>query len=302
MNIPAHEPVLLAEVLEILRPQRGGVYLDATVGLGGHAQAILEESTPSGCLIALDRDPDAVAFVRQRLADYGERVKVFHASFDALEAVLQKAGVEEVEGVLMDLGMSSYQLDASGRGFSFRWDEPLDMRMDPTRGITAEELLRRSDTATLEFLFRVYGEERYSWRLAEAITARRRREPLRTTSDLVRLIEEVLPPRTSRIHPATRIFQALRIAVNDELRQLEEALPQALRRLCVGGTLIVIAFHSLEDRIVKRVFREATQTVGEFESVTKKPWVPSEEERRRNPRSRSAKLRALRRLHRPKSS
>lgn len=302
MNTPLHEPVLLAEVLEVLRPERGGIYLDATVGLGGHAQAILEESAPSGRLIAIDRDPDAVAFVRRRLAAYGDRVRVFHATFDALEAVLQRAGVEEVDGVLMDLGVSSYQLDASGRGFSFRWDEPLDMRMDPTRGKTAEELLRRGETAALEFLFRVYGEERFSRRLAEAIVARRRREPFRTTGDLVRLIEEVLPSRPGRIHPATRVFQALRIAVNDELRQLEEALPQALRRLRVGATLVVISFHSLEDRIVKRAFREATKVGGDYELVTKKPWVPSEEERRRNPRSRSAKLRALRCLHRSKSS
>jgi len=300
MNNIHHEPALVAEVVEAIQPRRGGVYLDATVGLGGHAAAILERSAPSGRLIGLDRDPHALALARERLAPYGERVTLVQAAFASLEETLKRLGVHAVDGALMDLGVSSYQLEASGRGFSFQRDEPLDMRMDPTGGATAAELLRQSDAATLEYLFRVYGEERLSRRLAEAIVEARRRNPIRTTGDLVRVVERIVPGR-GRLHPATRVFQALRIAVNDELGQLETALPAALKALALGGTLVVIAFHSLEDRLVKRTFRAASKREGDYELLTKKPIVPSESERRRNPRCRSAKLRAIRRVNGSKS-
>jgi 16S rRNA (cytosine1402-N4)-methyltransferase len=306
MNTVRHEPVLLAEVVEAIQPRGGGVYLDATAGLGGHAEAILDRSAPSGRLVGLDRDPDAVAFARERLSSYGDRVTLVHAAFDSLDDVLRAQDIAVVDGALMDLGMSSYQLDASARGFSFRSDEPLDMRMDPTGGETAADILRYRDAVTLEYLFRVYGEERYSRRVADAIVATRRREPLRTTGELARLVERLVPVSgrhiRHRIHPATRVFQALRIAVNDELGQLERALPKALSALDIGATFAVISFHSLEDRIVKRAFRTAAKDGGDYELVAKKPFVASDDERHQNPRSRSAKLRVIRRVNRSKSS
>lgn len=301
-----------AEVLELLAPHGGGIYLDGTVGGGGHARLILEASGPDGRLVGLDRDPAALAAAAAVLAPYAGRAELRQGSFAELAGHLDEVGVDKVDGILLDLGVSSYQLDTPGRGFSFRDDGPLDMRMDPTRGQTAAELLAGATAEELKRIFREYGEERWAGRIAREIVRTRTIEPLTTTRQLAELVCRAVPGghQPQRIHPATRIFQALRIAVNGELDALAAGLTAALARLRPGGRLVVISFHSLEDRMVKQVLREAARscvcpprlpvcTCGKTAIVkilTPRGVRPAEAEVIANPRARSAVLRAAQRL------
>jgi 16S rRNA (cytosine1402-N4)-methyltransferase len=282
---------MVAEVLEHLEPSRGGVFVDCTVGLGGHARALLEAGATR--LIGFDRDPAAVEAARTALKAFGERVEVVHADYRRLNAVLDERGVGQVNGVLADLGVSSMQLDEPGRGFSFRQDDPLDMRMDTTAGPTAAEALRGVDERTLADLIYEFGEERHSRRIARAIVAAREQASLETTRQLADIVRRAIPRKGySRIDPATRTFQAIRIWVNRELEGLDGFLGDAARRLAVNGRMAVITFHSLEDRIAKHTLR-ALQAEGFGLWIrTKRPVVPGEAEIERNPRARSAKLRA----------
>ncbi|HXD16864.1 MAG TPA: 16S rRNA (cytosine(1402)-N(4))-methyltransferase RsmH [Vicinamibacterales bacterium] len=288
---PLHEPVMVAEVLEHLEPSRGGVFVDCTVGLGGHARALLEAGATR--LIGFDRDPAAVEAARIALQPFGERVEVVHADYRQLNAVLDERGVGQVNGVLADLGVSSMQLDEPGRGFSFRQDDPLDMRMDTTAGPTAAEALRGVDERTLADLIYEFGEERHSRRIARAIVAAREQAPLETTGQLADIVRRAIPRKGySRIDPATRTFQAIRIWVNGELEGLDGFLGDAARRLAVNGRLAVITFHSLEDRIAKHTLRALQAEAFGLRIRTKRPVVAGEAEIERNPRARSAKLRA----------
>ncbi len=267
--------------------------IDGTVGMGGHAEAVLHATGHGVRLLGLDVDPDAVARAQARLAPFAERVTLRHASFRDLAAVAADAGVEQVRSILLDLGMSSYQLEASGRGFSFQTDEPLDMRLDPTGGEPAAALLNHRREDEIARILAEYGEEPHARRIARAIVARR---PLRTTTDLVDAVKRAVPraawPR--RLHVATRTFQAVRMAVNDEPEALRQALPQGAELLAPSGRLGVISFHSGEDRIVKRTFR-ALAPAG-YAELEPSPLTPGVDEVRANPRARSAKLRVLERL------
>jgi 16S rRNA (cytosine1402-N4)-methyltransferase len=282
---------MVAEVLEHLEPSRGGLFIDCTVGLGGHARALLEGGASR--LIGLDRDPAAVDAARGALSGFGDRVDVVHADYRRLNAVLDERGVTKVDGVLVDLGVSSMQLDAPGRGFSFRQDAPLDMRMDTTAGPTAAEAIREVDERTLADLIYEFGEERHSRRVARAIVAARVQAPIETTGRLADIVRRAIPRKGySRIDPATRTFQAIRIWVNRELEGLDAFLGDAARRLAVDGRMVVITFHSLEDRIAKHTLRALQNDDFGLRIRTKRPMVPGEAEVERNPRARSAKLRA----------
>jgi len=284
---------MVAEVLEHLAPERGGVFVDCTVGLGGHARALLEGGASR--LVGLDRDPAALAEAGARLQSYGERVQLIHADYRGLDDVLDSRGLVGVDGLLADLGVSSMQFDAPGRGFSFRRDEPLDMRMDTTRGPTAAEAIQEVDERTLADVIYEFGEERQSRRIARAIVTARARAPITTTGQLADVVRRAIPTRGyTRIDPATRTFQAIRIWVNRELEGLDLFLAHAARRLRPGGRMAVIGFHSLEDRVVKHTLR-SLQVAGDVTIRTKRPLVPSEAEVERNPRARSAKLRAAER-------
>jgi 16S rRNA (cytosine1402-N4)-methyltransferase len=292
----SHEPVLTREVLEMLAPGRGGLFVDCTVGAGGHSLALLEAGATR--LIALDRDPSALVVAAEALQAFRDRVDLVHADFRELDAVLDARGVGTIQGALADLGVSSMQLEGLGRGFSFQRDEPLDMRMDTTASRSAAALIRQSSEVELAGVISQYGEERHARRVARAIVQARERAPIDTTGQLADLVRRAIPRRGwSRIDPATRTFQAVRIWVNQELEGLEQFLVRLLRRLATGGRAAVIAFHSLEDRIVKHTFR-SLERAGDVPArvLTKKPIVPSEEEIARNPRARSAKLRAIERL------
>jgi 16S rRNA (cytosine1402-N4)-methyltransferase len=292
----SHEPVLTREVLEMLAPGRGGLFVDCTVGAGGHSLALLEAGATR--LIALDRDPSALVVAAEALQAFRDRVDLVHADFRELDAVLDARGVGTIQGTLADLGVSSMQLEGPGRGFSFQRDEPLDMRMDTTASRNAAALIRQSSEVELAGVISQYGEERHARRVARAIVQARERAPIDTTGQLADLVRRAIPRRGwSRIDPATRTFQAFRIWVNQELEGLEQFLVRLLRRLATGGRAAVIAFHSLEDRIVKHTFR-SLERAGDVPArvLTKKPIVPSEEEIARNPRARSAKLRAIERL------
>jgi 16S rRNA (cytosine1402-N4)-methyltransferase len=307
---PPHLPVLPAEVLDALRPHSGGVYVDCTVGAAGHAAAILDASAPDGRLLGIDADPDALDLAAARLRPYGERVRLAHANYRDLDAVLAETRTPPADGMLMDLGVSSMQLDRPERGFSFQADGPLDMRLDQTGGVPASDLVNTLPERELADLIFEYGEERLSRRLARAIVERRARAPFRTTADLARTVAAAVHGRPGGIHPATRTFQALRIAVNGELVGLREALPKAVDALAPGGRLAVISFHSLEDRIVKRHFAAESGRCAcppglpvcrcgaraRLRVLTRKPLVATEAERRANPRSRSAKLRVAEKL------
>jgi 16S rRNA (cytosine1402-N4)-methyltransferase len=290
-----HLPVLLDEVLAWLEPARGGRYVDATVGNGGHAAAILEAAAPDGRLLGLDADPDAVEIARRTLAPFGERATIVNESFRTMADAVRAHESAPVDGILMDLGISSRQLDVGGRGFSFRRDEPLDMRLDPSRGESAADLLNRADESEIADILYQYGEEYRSRRVARAIVHQRARTPFATTTDLVQAVEHALGPKRGRTHPATKSFQAIRIAVNDELGALEAALPMAAGLLAEGGRLAVISFHSLEDRRVKQFFRAGGTDAAPLTELTRKPIVPSAAEVERNPRARSAKLRVAER-------
>jgi len=287
-----HKPVMVAEVLEHLQPSRGGVFVDGTAGLGGHARALLEAGASQ--LVGVDRDPAAVEVARERLREFGDRARVVHGDYRDLPAILDREGVGAVDGILLDLGVSSMQLDAPGRGFSFRRDEPLDMRMDTSAGATAAEAIAGADEKTLADVIYELGEDRHARRIARAIVEARLRAPITTTGRLADVVRRAVPRRGyTRIDPATRTFQAVRIWVNRELDGLGDCLVAASARLAPGGRLVVITFHSLEDRIVKHVLRslQAAGTHG-LRVLTKRPLVPSAAETERNPRARSAKLRA----------
>jgi 16S rRNA (cytosine1402-N4)-methyltransferase len=290
-----HEPVMVPEVLAMLAPERGGVFVDCTVGLGGHSRALLEAGATR--ILGLDRDETALAIARDTLAAFGDRVDLAHADYRDLDRVLDARGIVDVDGALADLGVSSMQLDAEGRGFSFRRDEPLDSRMDRGAGPTAADLLRDVDETTLADVIFRFGEERYSRRVARAIVTARRDGPIATTGQLAAIVRRAVPHRGyQRIDPATRTFQAIRIWVNRELDGLDTFLGTAVRRLRQGARLVVITFHSLEDRIVKHAFRALTAGTDALRILTKRPLVPADDERDRNPRARSAKLRAIERL------
>jgi 16S rRNA (cytosine1402-N4)-methyltransferase len=281
---------MVAEVLAHLEPARGGVFLDATVGLGGHGRALLAGGASR--LIGLDRDPEAIARAGEILAPWGDRVLLVHADYRAFEAVLDEAGLDLLDGVLADLGVSSMQLDEPGRGFSFRRDDPLDMRMDTSEGATLADLLAAVDERTLADVIYSFGEERHARRVARAILAARAAAPLETTGQLAEVVRRAVPRKGySRIDPATRTFQALRIWVNGELDGLDVFVTHAAMRLRPGGRLVVIAFHSLEDRVVKHTLR-ALQASGVLALRTKRPIGPGPDEVAGNPRARSAKLRA----------
>jgi 16S rRNA (cytosine1402-N4)-methyltransferase len=289
-----HVPVMTARVSEFLRPERGGLFVDCTVGLGGHSRALLEAGATR--VIGLDRDPDALARARETLAPWGDRVELVHADYRALEEVLDARQIARVDGALADLGVSSMQFDAPGRGFSFQRDERLDMRMDQSAGDTAADLVARSSERELADAIFQYGEERFSRRIARALVAARREAPVETTGRLASIVRRAIPRRgPMRIDPATRTFQALRIWVNRELDGLDRFVEAAARRLRAGARLVVITFHSLEDRIVKHTLRALQQRDGLVQVLTKKPIVASDEEVERNPRARSAKLRAAER-------
>ncbi len=309
-----HEPVLAQEVLRYLAPRPGGIYVDATVGGGGHAALILSQGGPGTRLIGLDRDPAALAASQDRLQTWAPNVALRRGNFAQLEAlvapVLEAWGVSGVDGVLFDLGVSSPQLDNPQRGFTYRADAPLDMRMDPTQGPTAADLVNRLSAAELRRILWEYGEERWAPRIAAFIEDRRRRAPILTTGELEDVVKAAIPARARRAggHPARRTFQALRIAVNGELEALTLALPQAVRLLRPGGRLVVISFHSLEDRLVKRTLAALAGGAADRETwphgasggllrlLTRKPVVPTEDEVARNSRARSAKLRAAERI------
>ena len=290
-----HEPVLTAEAIALLAPERGGLFVDCTVGLGGHAEALLGAGASK--VLGLDRDREALRIAAERLAAFGDRVELVHADYRDLPRVLDERGVAGVAGALADLGVSSMQLDAEGRGFSFRRDEPLDMRMDQSQGPTAADLIRETGEEELANVIFEHGEERYSRRIARAIVEMRRTTAITTTGQLAQLVRRAVPHRGyQRIDPATRTFQALRIWVNRELEQLDAFLANACSRLLAGARLVVITFHSLEDRIVKHAFRALAQGRAALQVLTRRPIVPGDAEIERNPRARSAKLRAIERL------
>ena len=267
----------------------GAVVLDATVGLGGHAEALLEAAGPTGQLIGIDRDPEALEQAQVRLKRFQEQMKLIHASFGQLAVVLEELGVRQLDAALFDLGVSSFQLETAQRGFSFLREGPLDMRMDITQGRSAAEIVNRLSAHELADIIRQLGQERWASRIARAIVKHR---PFSTTTGLAEVIQQAVPGqgRTYRIHPATRTFQAIRIAVNQELDLLPQGLHQAIERLKSGGRIAVLAYHSLEDRIVKTLFKEKA-AAGALEILTRKPIRPSPEEVGRNVRSRSARLR-----------
>ena len=290
-----HEPVMVDEVLALLAPGRGGVFIDCTVGLGGHSAALLSAGVTR--LIALDRDEDALTIARDKLARFADRVELVHSDYRDLASVLDARQIAAVDGILADLGVSSLQLDAEGRGFSFRRDEPLDMRMDRTQGPTAADLIADTDETDLANAIFQFGEERHSRRVARAIVHARRTARIETTGVLADIVRRAVPTRGyQRIDPATRTFQALRILVNRELDGLDAFLGEAARRLLAGARFAVITFHSLEDRIVKHTFRALAAAGDAWRVLTRKPVVPGDEEIARNPRARSAKLRAIERL------
>ena len=277
----------------LLRPRHGGWVIDGTVGMGGHAEAMLERSGADVRLLGLDADPGALEQAGARLGRFGDRVRLVHASFADLDATAATHGVSEARAILLDLGVSSWQLDAAGRGFSFQRDEPLDMRLDPTRGRTAAELVNQLPEAELARILHEYGEERYARRIARVIV---RRRPLATTGDLVAAVRAAVPrPAWPRhLHVATRTFQAVRMAVNDEPGALRRALEAGPRLLARGGRLGIISFHSGEDRMVKQTFRTLERTG--YAQLEPSPLTPGDDEVRANPRARSAKLRVLERL------
>jgi 16S rRNA (cytosine1402-N4)-methyltransferase len=301
-NAPGHEPVMLEECISALQVQRGGRYIDCTVGGGGHAAAILEESSPGGRLIGIDADPHAIRVARGKLKPYGKDAILVNENFKYLENICTRHGFSPVNGVLFDLGMSSLQLEGAGRGFSFRQDSPLDMRFSDRQDLTAADIVNTYPEVELAQLLYRYGEEQRNRQIARCIVERR---PLGTTQELARVVEQAVGGTRGRIHPATKTFQALRIAVNHELENLELALEQAVNLLGNGGRIVVISFHSLEDRLVKGFFRREAQWcicppgmpacicghTPRLKLLSKKVFRPSPVEVQINPRSRSARMR-----------
>jgi 16S rRNA (cytosine1402-N4)-methyltransferase len=306
-----HKPVLLREAVDLLAPHAGGVYVDGTLGAGGHAAAILTRSSPDGILIGLDVDPDAVMRSRVNLATFGDRVVVRQGNYRDLPGILSALGFDAVDGVLLDLGVSSFHLKTPGRGFSFQMDGPLDMRMDISSRLTAADLVNGLSRDELARIIREYGEEHRAGAIARAIEKARARTPIMSTVQLAEIVSSVFPPFPHRrIHPATLTFQALRIAVNDELGALREGLGGTISRLKPGGRIAVITFHSLEDRIVKQAFVASAKgcmcppklpvcacgVTPLLKVLTHRPVTPGSEEIAQNPAARSGKLRAAEKL------
>jgi len=308
-----HQSVMPDEVVRFLQPRAGGIYLDGTLGGAGHAALIAAHCTPdNGLLVGIDRDQAALNAARQRLAEYGNGVRLVHGNFATLGSHLDQLGISTLDGFILDLGVSSHQLDSGERGFSFQQDAPLDMRMDTSKGETAADLVNDLPEAELERIIKEYGEERWAKRVAAFITKARSETPVESTLQLVDIIKGAIPKAKweERLHPATRTFQALRIAVNHELESLEQGLRSAIDRLKPGGRGVVISFHSLEDRIVKHIFREYTTgcicprnlpvcmcgNSPKVKVLTGKPVMATNEETGANPRARSAKLRAIEKL------
>ena len=303
-----HVPVLLQEVLGFIRPRPGGILVDATLGEGGHSQALLERIGGEGCLIGLDRDQQALEIARSRLQRFGEAVALWHSDFSYLEEVLEEMDVQRVDGILLDLGVSSLQLEEAERGFSYRRPGRLDMRMDTSQELDAWKVVNRYEERELARIIREYGEERWSSRIAGSIVVQRERAPIDTTDRLAEIVKESIPAAARRRggHPARRTFQALRLEVNGELQALRKVLPQALNLLDSGGRIAVISYHSLEDRTVKRFFTAngsrcscslevekcSCGATEPLRILTPRPVRPSAEEVEKNPRARSAKLRA----------
>lgn len=310
-----HQPVLYDEIIHLLMPQKGGLYVDCTIGTGGHALGLLENSSPDGQLLGLDLDPQAIEHTRERLKAFETRVHLFHSTYTHLEDQIKGIGWKKVDGILLDLGLSSQQLDHPKRGFSFRFDSPLDMRFDPNNPVSAVDIVNTLTETELANIIYRFGEERHSRKVAKAIVQAR---PVDTTRKLADIVANSLPHRSKnkknrkngRTHPATRTFQAIRIAVNHELESIETVLPQAVESLKKGGRLAIISFHSLEDRIVKKHFKRESkdcicpprlpvctcQHKSVIRLITRRPIRPSEEEIADNPRSRSAKLRVVEKL------
>ncbi|MYB95056.1 16S rRNA (cytosine(1402)-N(4))-methyltransferase RsmH [Candidatus Poribacteria bacterium] len=313
-----HIPVLCDKVVNFLNPKPEGVYIDGTVGLGGHSAAILELSAPSGHLIGIDLDVEALTVAENRLHTFGERSSLINGNFAEMDVLLARHSVHAVDGILLDLGVSSLQLDTPHRGFSFNHTGPLDMRMNLERGLdstkqatlTAMQVVNGSTMDVLVDIFRRYGEERFAKRIAERVVRARQQEPITTTTQFAEIVKKAVPQKASKIHPATRVFQALRIHVNAELENLRSGLDVAISLLKPGGCLCVITFHSLEDRIVKRCFQTCARPCicppktpicicehePSVEIVTKRPVSPGGDEIQHNPRARSAKLRVARKL------
>ncbi len=292
-GVPGHVPVLLDEVLHWLQPRDSGLYVDATLGLGGHSRAILTASAPGGRVIGFEWDGQAAAMARKNLAAYGDRIQVVAASYVQLQAELSRLDIDGVDGLLADLGVSSLQLDKGERGFSFQVDAPLDMRMDRSKQVRAATLLAELSEAQLADLLYYYGEERQARRIARYLVQVRQREPLERTLQLAHLVAEAIPKKyhPRRMHVATKTFQALRIAVNGELDNIRALLATAPALLKPGGCMVIITFHSLEDRLVKQAFEQDDR----LQLLLKKPLEPQAEEIRRNPRARSAKMRVAQR-------
>lgn len=302
-----HTPVLREETIKLLQIQPGGRYIDCTVGTAGHAAAILEASSPGGQLLGIDADPKAIEIARKRLQPYGSAVLLVNDNFVHLEDICRRYNFHPVHGILFDLGVSSLQLEDLGRGFSFRFDATLDMRFDPAQSLTAATIVNTFSEAEIALLLKRYGEERYSRRIASQIVSNR---PINTTLQLVKAVEQAIGTARGRIHPATRTFQALRIAVNRELANLEATLGQTINLLHAGGRLVVISYHSLEDRLVKRFLQRESRGclcppdtmvcvcghLPTLKLISKKAITPSAAEKESNPRSRSAKLRVAERL------
>ena len=313
-----HIPVLYNRVVEFLRPKPDGVYIDGTVGLGGHSAAILETSAPDGRVIGIDLDVEALSIAEDRLRAFGERCSLVNGNFAEMDVLLERHSVHAVDGILLDLGVSSLQLDTPHRGFSFSHTGPLDMRMnsrealgsDRNTTMTAMQIVNDSPMDVLADIFKRYGEERFAKRIAHRVVQARQQEPITTTTQFAEIVKQTVPQKASKIHPATRVFQALRIHVNAELENLEAGLEAAVSLLKLNGCLCVITFHSLEDRIVKHRFRTWAKTCicppktpvcicehsPSVEILTKRPVLPNETEIQQNPRARSAKLRAVRKL------
>ena len=316
---PHHISVLCDKVIDFLSPKSDGVYIDGTVGLGGHSAAILETSAPNGRVIGIDLDVEALSIAKSRLHVFGERSSLINGNFAEMDVLLEtRHSVHAVDGILLDLGVSSLQLDAPHRGFSFNHTGPLDMRMntrqvlnsEPEASVTARQIVNDSPMDTLVDIFKGYGEERFAKRIARRIIRTRRETPIATTTQLAKIVKRAVPPGASKIHPATRVFQALRIHINAELENLAMGLDVAIQLLKPGGCLCVITFHSLEDRIVKHRFRTCARTcvcppktpicicehTASLDILTKRPISPDAAEVQHNPRARSAKLRVARKL------
>lgn len=307
-----HEPVMLQEVLGVLACKPGGVYIDGTVGGGGHAHAILEASAPDGVLIGIDRDREALIASEERLKAFGRRKILVRGNYADLVEILAELNIGHVDGILLDLGVSSYQLDKAGRGFSFSADAPLDMRMDQESRMTAGDLVNLTSEKDLKKIIRMYGEEPMAGRIARGVVMKRSEAPIRTTAELADVVRRAVPAarRRGKIHPATRTFQALRIAVNDELFHLRKVILSGIEVLACGGRFCIISFHSLEDRIVKESFRNAQRGCvcppgmalcncrekPRLKVLTKRPIMPAPHEIGMNPRARSARLRTAERV------